>query len=453
MKKNDIVNLKIIDTTLQGAGVGKIDGLTVFVDSAVTGDEVEAHILKVKPNCAFAKIHSIITPSKNRVDAACLSYPKCGGCSFRHIDYKTELQIKENNVKNNLKRIGGVDPEFEPIVGLATGGYRNKAQYPVSLEKGELKIGFFAGHSHRVIDCSDCALQPTEFSKAVAVFKEFLLKNNISIYDEETHKGLIRHIYFRKAVVTGEIMVCLVVNGDSLPKSDEFIEQMKSVFGDDLKSVVLNVNKDKTNVIMGQKCVTLYGDDHITDILCGVKVRINPLSFYQVNHDVAEKLYEKAAEYAEPNGKTVLDLYCGAGTIGLSMAKSAKKIIGVEIIPEAVTDAKHNAIENGFENAEFFCGDAAKAAEKLKNDGIKPDVIIVDPPRKGCDAELINTITEDFAPDKVVYVSCDPATLARDCRLFKEHGYETVKAATFDMFPRTGHVETIVCLNKQLFQQ
>ncbi len=448
MKKNDLVNLKIIDTTLQGNGVGKIDGLTVFVDSAVSGDEVVAHILKVKPNCAFAKISKIITSSEDRIDAFCSSYPKCGGCSFRHVDYKTELEIKENNVKNNLKRIGGVEPQFEPIVGLSDVGYRNKAQYPVSLDKGELKIGFFAGHSHRVVDCPDCALQPPEFSRAVAAFKEFLIKNSISIYDEESHKGLVRHIYFRKAVVTGEIMVCVVENGDSLPNTDEFIEILKDVFGNTLKSVVLNVNRDKTNVIMGQKCVTLFGEDHITDILCGVKVRISPLSFYQVNHDVAEKLYEKAAEYAEPLGKTVLDLYCGAGTIGLSMAQKAKKIIGVEIIPEAIEDAKYNAKINGFDNTEFFCGDAAKAAEKLKNDGIKPDVIIVDPPRKGCDAELIKTITQDFAPENVVYVSCDPATLARDCKLFKEMGYDTNKAATFDMFPRTGHVETVVSLVK-----
>ncbi len=448
MKKNDLINLKIIDTTLLGAGVGKCDGLTVFVDSAVTGDEVEAHILKVKPNCAFAKISKIITPSECRVDANCGSYPKCGGCSFRHIDYKKELEIKENNVKNNLKRIGTVEPEFEPIVGLSESGYRNKAQYPVNLEKGELKIGFFAGHSHRVVDCPDCALQPEEFSKAVAVFKEFLLKNNISVYDEELNKGLVRHIYFRKAVQTREIMVCLVINGDSLPNLCDFIDGMKSVFGENLKSVVLNINKAKTNVIMGDKCHTVFGNDHITDILCGVKVRINPLSFYQVNHDVAEKLYEKAAEYAEPNGKTVLDLYCGAGTIGLSMAEKAKKIIGVEIIPEAIEDAKFNAEINGFENTEFFCGDAAKAAEKLKNDGVKPDVIIVDPPRKGCDADLIKTITQDFAPKKVVYVSCDPATLARDCKLFKEMGYDTVKCATFDMFPRTGHVETVVLLSR-----
>ncbi len=448
MKKNDIINLKIVDTTLLGAGVGKYEGLTVFVDSAVTGDEVEAHILKVKTNCAFAKIHKIITPSEVRVDANCQSYPKCGGCSFRHIDYKTELSIKENNVKNNLKRIGGVEPEFEPIVGLSESAYRNKAQYPVSVDKGELKIGFFAGHSHRVVDCPDCQLQPPEFSKAVEVFRDYILKNDVSVYDEELNKGLIRHIYFRKAVVTGEIMVCVVINGDSLPETSTLIDGFKSVFGESLKSFVLNINKEKTNVIMGQKCVTLYGNDHITDVLCGVKVRINPLSFYQVNHDVAEKLYEKAAEYAEPHGKTVLDLYCGAGTIGLSMAEKAERIIGVEIIPEAVTDAKFNAKQNGFENTEFFCGDASKAAEKLKISGIKPDVIIVDPPRKGCDAELIKTITQDFAPKKVVYVSCDPATLARDCKLFKEMGYDAVKCATFDMFPRTGHVETVVKLER-----
>ncbi len=446
MKKNDLINLEIFDTTLNGAGVGRYDGLTVFVDAAVTGDVVLAHILKVKSNCAFAKVKEIITPSSNRINAECCSYPRCGGCSFRHIDYKTELKIKENNVKNSLKRIGGVEPEFEAIVGLSDTGYRNKAQYPVSMEKDRLKVGFFSGHSHRVIDCPECQLQPTEFSKAVSVFKEFLSDNNISIYDEELHKGLVRHIYFRKAVVTNEIMVCVVLNGDNLPCLDDFISKMKSVFGDSLKSVVININKDKTNVIMGKNCITFYGEDHITDILCGVKVRISPLSFYQVNHNVAEKLYEKAAEYAEPDGKTVLDLYCGAGTIGLSMAKSAKKIIGVEIIPEAVEDAKHNAVENGLENAEFFCGDAAKAAEKLKNDGIKPDVVIVDPPRKGCEAELVKIITEDFAPEKVVYVSCDPATLARDCKLFKEQGYNTVKAATFDMFPRTGHVESVVKL-------
>ena len=362
MKKNDLVNLEIIDTTLQGAGVGKADGLTVFVDSAVTGDVIIAHILKVKSNCAFAKIHKVIKPSDDRIENTCQSFPQCGGCCFRHIDYKKELRIKEQNVKNNLKRIGTVEPEFEPIVGLCELGYRNKAQYPVALDKGEIKIGFFAGHSHRVVKCEDCALQPPEFSEAVLKFKSFLTENNISIYNETEHKGLVRHIYFRKAVVTGEIMVCLCLNGRKLPFKEKFIEKMQSVFGYNLKSVVLNFNTEKTNVIMGEECETVFGDDYITDVLCGVKVRISPLSFYQVNHDMAEKLYEKAAEYAEPTGKTVIDLYCGAGTIGLSMAKTAKRIIGVEIIPEAVQDAKYNADINGFENTEFICGDAVTAA-------------------------------------------------------------------------------------------
>ncbi len=449
MKKNDLVNLEIIDTTLQGAGVGKIDGLTVFVDSAVTGDIVVAHILKVKSNCAFAKIHEIIMPSNDRIENNCKSFPQCGGCSFRHIDYKKELLIKELNVKNNLKRIGTVEPELEPIVGLTEQGYRNKAQYPVAFDNGQLKIGFFAGHSHRVVDCDECQLQPAEFSEAVLKFKEFILENNISVYNEAEHKGLVRHIYFRKANVTGEIMVCLCLNGKELPNQAEFIRRMQSVFGENLKSAVLNFNLDKTNVIMGQECKTIYGDGFITDILCGVKVRISPLSFYQVNHDMAEKLYKKAAEYAEPNGKTVLDLYCGAGTIGLSMANSAKKIIGVEIIPEAIEDAKHNAELNSFTNVDFICGDAANTAKDFNENNIKPDVVIVDPPRKGCEIELIRTIAEDFKPDRVVYVSCDPSTLARDCKVFKELNYKTVKAATFDMFPRTRHVETIVCLCKQ----
>ncbi len=449
MKKNDLIELEIIDTTLDGAGVGKYNGMTVFVDSCVEGDKVLAHILKVKTNYCFAKIEKIIKPSEFRIEKNCQSFPQCGGCSFCHIDYKKELEIKENSVKNVLKRIGEVEPEFEPITGLSEMNYRNKAQYPVALDKGEIKIGFFAGHSHRVVNCESCALQPLEFSNAVAAFREFLTENPISIYNETEHKGLIRHIYFRKAVVTGEVMVCLVIKGTRLPFKEEFIEKMQSVFGDNLKSVVLNFNKEKTNVIMGDTNETVYGQDFITDVLCGVKVRISPLSFYQVNHEVAEKLYKKAADYAEPTGKTMLDLYCGAGTIGLSMAKNAKKIIGVEIIHEAIDDAKHNATLNGFDNTEFLCGDAAKAAEEFSKQGIKPDVIIVDPPRKGCDEELIKTIATDFAPERVVYVSCDPATLARDCKIFKALGYETAKAATFDMFPRTGHVETVVSLCRE----
>lgn len=448
MKKNDIIELNITDVTLQGSGVGHIDGLAVFVPETVTGDKIEAHVLKVKSNCAYAKVHRIIEPSENRIPVDCESFKKCGGCAFRHIDYKYESELKANAVKNNLNRIGGVEPLMEEIVTLSPDGYRNKCQYPVSKSGDSISIGFFSSHSHRVVDCPACALQPLEFSKAQKAFKEFLLKYNVSVYDETTRKGLVRHFYLRRANVTKEVMACVVVNGDKMPYEDKLIECLKSVFGDDLKSVVININKNKTNVILGEKCVTVYGDDYITDVLCGVKIRISPLSFYQVNHDVAELLYKKAKEYAEPNGKTVLDLYCGAGTIGLSMAEEAKRIIGVEIIHEAVLDARFNALENGFLNAEFICDDAAGAAKVLSEKGIRPDVVILDPPRKGCDDELIKTVANDFAPERVVYVSCDSATLARDCKIFKALGYETINATPVDMFPRTGHVETVVLLSR-----
>lgn len=446
MKKNDIIELNITDVTLQGSGVGHYDSLAVFVPETVTGDKIEAHILKVKSNCAFAKVHRIIEPSKSRIGVDCTSFKKCGGCAFRHIDYSFEAELKANAVKNNLNRIGGVDPQFEPITTLAPDGYRNKCQYPVSKNEGGIDIGFFSSHSHRVVDCPGCNLQPEIFSKAQKAFKEFLLKHKISVYDETTEIGLVRHLYLRRANVTEEVMACVVINGDKMQFVNELVDCFKAVFGDDLKSVIININKKKTNVILGEKCVTVFGSDHITDVLCGVKVRISPLSFYQVNHDVAELLYKKAKEYAEPNGKTVLDLYCGAGTIGLSMAKEAKRVIGVEIIPEAVKDAKFNASTNGFCNAEFICDDAAGAAKQLSEKGIRPDVVILDPPRKGCDEELIRIVANDFAPERVVYVSCDSATLARDCKIFKALGYETVKAAPFDMFPRTGHVETVALL-------
>lgn len=449
MKKNDIIELNITDVTLQGSGVGHVDGLAVFVPETVTGDIIEAHILKVKPNCAFGKVHRVLKPSEHRIPVDCESFKKCGGCSFRHINYAFESELKLNAVKNNLMRIGGVDPEFEPITTLEADGYRNKCQYPVSKNETSISIGFFSSHSHRVVDCPDCALQPESFSKAQKAFKEFLLKYNVTVYDEATATGLVRHLYFRRANVTKEVMACVVINGDKMPYTDELIECLMSIFGDDLKSVIININKKKINVILGEKCVTVYGDDYITDILCGVKIRISPLSFYQVNHDVADLLYKKAKEYAEPNSKTVLDLYCGAGTIGLSMAKEAKRVIGVEIIPEAVEDAKFNASVNGFTNAEFICNDATGAAKVLSEKGIRPDVVILDPPRKGCDEELIKTVANDFAPERVVYVSCDSATLARDCKIFKSLGYETSKAAPFDMFPRTGHVETVVCLTRR----
>ena len=449
MKKNDIIKLNICDITLEGSGVGRYDGLAVFVPNTSVGDEIEAKILKVKSNYAFAKLEKILTPSNDRISDTCAVYSKCGGCVFRHIDYKAELKIKENVVKNNFLRIAGFMPEFEDITGLSQSRYRNKAQYPISVVNDKVVAGFYSPRSHRVNDCADCDLQPESFSGAVLALKQFIAENNISVYNEQTGKGLVRHLYIRRAKVTGETMVCLVINGDSLPYSDDFLNKMKSVFGPSLASVVLNINKKDTNVILGDQCKTIFGKGFITDFLCGVKVKISPLSFYQINHDVAELLYKKAAEFAEPKGKMILDLYCGAGTIGLSMAKDANRIIGVEVVLEAVKDAKENARNNDFTNCEFICADAAMAVKQLENKKMSPDVVILDPPRKGCDAELIKTVANGFNPEKIVYVSCDSATLARDCKLFAEQGYKTIKAAVFDMFPRAGHVETVCLLSKK----
>lgn len=448
MKKNDIIELKINDITLEGSGVGRHEGLAVFVPDAVTGDVLKVKILKVKSKLAYGKIEEIIEPSCFRKISDCAVAQKCGGCAFRHIHYNAELELKENTVKNNFKRIAGIEIPFEPVFGGEVDRYRNKAQYPVAIINGEPSVGFYSNHSHRLIPCDDCLLQPEEFSQISNILKKFIKKYGISVYDEATGNGLIRHLYLRKAFETHEIMVCVVINGKTLPHSCEFCEMLKNEING-ITSIMLNFNTKDTNVIMGDKCAVLYGKDHITDILCGVKVKISPLSFYQVNHAVSQKLYEKAAEYAEPENKTVIDLYCGTGTIGLSMSKKAQKIFGAEIVPEAVEDAKFNAGQNDITNAEFYCGDAKDAAKELERKGIKPDVIIVDPPRKGCDAELIDTICNGFRPERVVYVSCDSATLARDCKIFKEMGYNAVKAATFDMFPRTGHVETVVKLIRQ----
>ena len=336
----------------------------------------------------------------------------------------------------------------QPIIpSISIYGYRNKAQYPVS---GEGKVGFYAFHSHRIIPCADCSLQPRIFSKIVAVTEDWIKENNISIYEEEKHRGLLRHIYLRLAEVTNEIMFTAVINGDKLPFADRLIESLKSLCGENLKSVQININKKDTNVILGNKCEVLYGEPYITDVLCGIKVRLSALSFYQVNRTMAEKLYEKAAEYAKPESRNILDLYCGAGTIGLSMAGSAKSIIGVEIIPEAIADAEFNARNNGIKNAEFICGDATTAANDLKKRKIHPDTVIVDPPRKGCTPELIATITNDFSPERVVYVSCDPATLARDIKIFGENGYSLIEYTPVDLFPRTSHVETVAILKNEL---
>lgn len=431
--------------TAEGSGVGKYDGMAIFVPLTAVGDTARVKILKVKKSYAFGKLTEITEPSPDRTENDCPSFSQCGGCVYRHISYEAECRIKSDKVYEAIKRIGGVDmPPREIIKSDRTEHYRNKAQYPIAADGS---AGFFAFHSHRIVKCPHCALQPEIFSQITAACTEWIKNNNISVYNEETHTGLLRHIYIRIAEKTQEIAVFAVINGKSLPCSDDFISRIRSVCGEKVKSIGININTDKTNVILGEKCRVLYGDEYITDILCGVKVRLSPLSFYQVNRATAEKLYKKAAEYAEPDGKTLLDLYCGAGTIGLSMAGRAKKIIGAEIVPQAVEDARFNAKLNEIGNAEFICNDASGAAAELAKKGIKPDVIIVDPPRKGCSADLIGTVAEDFKPERAVYVSCDPATLARDIKIFAEKGYTLKEYTPVDMFPRTSHVECVCLLN------
>lgn len=445
MQKNSDIILKITDVTHDGNGVGKYDGMAVFVPGTAVGDKAKVHIVKVKKNYCFGKVSEIIEKSKDRIEVDCPVFSRCGGCVYRHIDYKAEALIKKQRVEEVMHRIGGVQIKASPILTGRPDRYRNKAQYPVS---EDFSVGFYAVHSHRIIPCEDCALQPEEFGGIAEIFSRFIEKLSLSVYNEESGKGLVRHLYLRKGTATGEIMVAAVINGDTLPKAELLVSALKERLGDSLKTVVLNINKDRTNVILGKENKVIYGDGHITDILCENKIRINPLSFYQVNRDMAEVLYNKAREYAEPENKNVLDLYCGAGTIGLSFADVAKSIIGVEIVPQAVEDARFNAKINNIENARFICADAAEAAKQLKEEGVHPDAVILDPPRKGCDNQLLSIVAQNFSPKRIIYVSCDCATLARDCKILEEMGYKVMEYTPVDLFPRTSHVETVVLLKK-----
>ncbi|MBR5473548.1 MAG: 23S rRNA (uracil(1939)-C(5))-methyltransferase RlmD [Clostridia bacterium] len=447
MKKNDIIELQITDITHEGSGVGKYEGQAVFVSNTAVGDKIKAHILKVNKHYAFAKAEEIISPSEHRIDIDCGVFARCGGCSLRHIDYACETSLKQNRVTQTMQRIGKIGFESQPIIyNENPDRYRNKALYPVA-EGGEL--GFFSHHSHRVVVCDDCLLHPQQFAVVGKVFGDFVKKHNISVYNEETHTGLLRHFYLRHGKETGEIMVGIVINGNNLPCKEALIDCLKDTLGENLKSVILNINTQKTNVVLGDKNILLFGREYIYDVLCGVKVRISPHSFYQVNHDMAELLYKKTAEYAKPKDKNILDLYCGAGTIGLSMAREAKSVIGVEIVDAAVRDANINAKENGIDNARFICGDAAKAAEQLRQEKITADVVILDPPRKGCEQALLYTVANDFAPERIVYVSCDVATLARDTEILENIGYTLVEYTPVDLFPRTAHVETVALFVRQ----
>ena len=450
LKKNALYETEIIDYTTEGAGIGRIDGMTVFVPSTAVGDKVKVKILKVTKHLAYGKVEELIQPSFHRQAVDCAVFAPCGGCTFRHISYEAECAFKQKRVEDTLSRIGGVDVGMvQPIICADNcDGYRNKAQLPVTVDKnGRIAVGFFAPRSHRVIPIESCQLQAPVFNEAMRLFTQWANQYHLSAYDEGTHQGILRHLYLRYAEKTGQLMVCVVANAHTLPKSQELVAILQDGLPC-LTTVVLNVNTAKTNVITGTECHTLFGEGVITDELCGLTFRISPLSFYQVNRTQAERLYTTAAECAalQPD-ETLIDLYCGTGTIGLTMARKVKQLIGVEIVPQAIEDARRNAAVNGIDNAQFICGDAAKAAVDLQHQNIRPDCVIIDPPRKGCEAALVDTIAQ-MSPQRVVYVSCDPATLARDIKRFADCGYCVQKAVPVDMFPRTPHVETVTLITR-----
>jgi len=448
MKKNDMVEVEITGMTTDGNGVGRHNDLAIFVPLTALGDTLRVKITKVMKSYAFGIIEEIITSSADRVDSDCEVFKKCGGCSFRHISYKSELSIKDNFVRDAFKRIGKLDIPFDEILGCEEiDFYRNKAQYPVEEVDGKAICGFYSKRSHRVVPFTACKLQPKEFEQIVNFIIEKVNSNKIQPYNEESGEGLLRHIYLRKGFHSGEIMVCFVVTKWCEKDFSSIAKGLQDSFPN-IKSVVLNKNSKNTNVVLGFECKTIMGSDTITDIMCGNKIRLSPLSFYQVNTEQAERLYTVAKDFAQLSGEeTLMDLYCGAGTIGLYFADKSKKILGVEIIPQAIENAKLNAKINGIENVEFICGDASEVAKKLAESGEKPDIIVVDPPRKGCDQEALDAIIK-MSPKRVVMVSCNPATAARDCAILCENGYKAVKARAVDMFARTTHVECVVLMSR-----
>lgn len=448
LSKNDKIELTIDALTSEGSGVGRYNGLAVFVRGTVPQDKIIAHIIKRSKNYAIGIIDKILQPSPERIESDCPYSKKCGGCSFRHMTYDEELKYKKSRVQDALNRIGHLDIEVDEIIGADDlSHYRNKAQYPVDISDGEMFAGFYAYKSHRIIPCADCKLQPAEFEKGLEAFAKWIESENITSYNEQTGKGLLRHIYFRKGFATGEVMACAVINGNSIPNGELLVSLLREKV-DGLTSVAVNINKEKTNVILGKETSIIWGEKYIRDSLLGKDFLISPNSFYQVNHNQCEKLYAKAKDFAGLIGtETVLDLYCGVGTIGLTMAENVKQLVGIEIIPQAIENAKENAKINHITNAQFICADAPKGAEILKKQGVNPDVIILDPPRKGCGKSLFDTI-EQLSPKKIVYVSCDSATLARDLAILKEKGYEAKKVSAVDMFPRTPHVECVTLIEK-----
>ena len=483
-KKNDMVTVTIEDIGNDGEGIGKAAGYTLFVKDAVIGDVVEAKITKCKKNYGYARVEKVITPSPFRVEPKCSFHRQCGGCQIQAMSYERQLIYKQDKIRNDLLRIGGftaeqIDAVMEPIVGMEEPWhYRNKAQFPVGYDReGNLITGFYAGRTHDIIANTDCVLGAPENKLILEAVLSYMRENKVSAYRENTGEGLVRHVLIRTGFCSGEIMVCLVINGKKLPAAEMLVEKMTGLHfeGEDsadgavpdkrIVSISVGINTEKTNVIMGKEIRVLWGSERIQDTLCGLTFSISPLSFYQVNPRQTEKLYGLALEYAALTGdETVWDLYCGIGTISLCMAKRAKKVYGIEVVPQAIEDARENAYRNQITNVEFYVG---KAEEVLPNfyereslvsgegadadnraEQRHPDVIVVDPPRKGCDEKCLETMLA-MQPKKIVYVSCDPATLARDLKILCEGGYELKKVRGVDQFGHTGHVETVVLLSRE----
>lgn len=427
-----------------GMGVARIDGRVVFVHGALRGEKCRVLILKTLKSVAFAKVLEVLEPSSERITPDCPYFPRCGGCTYRHIRYEEELRLKKQRVQDNLSRIGGSDVTVEEILGARdTLRYRNKAQYPVSKDGA---VGFYRARTHEVIECEHCLLVKPEADAAAEALREYMQSCRVAGYDEKTGRGLVRHLYIRSNAA-GESLVCVLVNGDKLPKEDRLVTLLRDACPK-CTGIVLGTNTKKGNVILGDRYRTLWGSDRLEDTLCGKTFRLSVPSFYQVNRVQAERLYAKAIEFAGLTGQeTVLDLYCGAGTITLALSDHAKKVLGAEIVPEAIDDARENAARNGVKNAEFFCGDASDVAKKLARENLRPDVITVDPPRKGLAADVVESIAE-MQPGRVVYVSCDSATMARDVKRLADLGYTAQRACAVDMFPRADHIETVCLLSK-----
>ena len=453
LQKNQLLTLRIERLSSDGSGVAhSADGEAVFVPNTAPGDEARVKIVKDCGRYAFGILDQLLTPSPDRVEVDCPAAGPCGGCSLRHLSYKAELQAKHENVTDAFRRIGGLDvPVLPTVPSPEVDRYRNKVQFPVGRDKnGQPCIGFYAGRTHRIVPCPDCKLQPGVLNEIGNALCAFFAAHGIQPYDEESGKGLVRHIFLRRGAHSGQIMVCLVCTRAKLPHSEELVAQLREQFPA-IATILLNVNARNTNVILGSETHPLYGPGYLKDTLCGVPVQLGPLSFYQVNTLAAEQLYGIAAQYAQLTpDDLLLDLYCGMGTIGLSMVDHCRELVGVEIVPEAIESAKANAARMGdaiATKSRFFCADAGAAATRLAAEGLRPDVIVLDPPRKGCDEATLSAVIK-MNPQRVVYVSCNPATAARDAKWLEAQGYRTEKVQPVDLFPRTRHVECVIALSK-----